>query len=243
MRERFGATNPKAWALRFHAQTGGSTLTAQQPENNIVRVAIQALSAAAGGAQSLHTNSFDEALALPTERSAQIALRTQQILQAESGITATADPFAGSYYVEALTAELLERAERLLEEVAAQGGAVACAERGWTKGQIEDAAYQTQLAIESGEQVIVGQNAYVNDEEPEPELHRLDETIERGQCERLAAWRAARDQPACDAAIAAVLDTARTDANLLPSIRTALKLGATVGEVCEALRNEWGTFD
>jgi methylmalonyl-CoA mutase N-terminal domain/subunit len=243
MRDRFGATNPKSMALRFHAQTGGSTLTAQQPENNIVRVALQAFSAAGGGAQSIHTNGFDEALALPTERSAQIALRTQQVLQAESGITATADPFAGSYYVEALTAELLERAERLLEEVAVQGGAVACAERGWTKGQIEDAAYQTQLAIESGERVIVGQNAYVNDEEPEPELHRLDETIEHGQRERLAAWRAARDQSACDAAIAAVLDAARGTDNMLSPIRSALQAGATVGEVCEALRAEWGTFD
>jgi methylmalonyl-CoA mutase N-terminal domain/subunit len=243
MRDRFGATSTKSMALRFHAQTGGSTLTAQQPENNIVRVALQAFSAASGGAQSIHTNGFDEALALPTERSAQIALRTQQVLQAESGVTATADPFAGSYYVEALTSELLERAGALLAELEEQGGAVACAENGWTKQQVEESAYAFQQAIESGETVIVGQNAYVDDSEVEPELHRLDESIERGQVERLAAWRAARDQPACDSALATVLDAARSDTNLLPPMRTALQLGCTVGEVCELLRAEWGTFD
>ncbi|MCW2928926.1 MAG: methylmalonyl-CoA mutase N-terminal domain [Thermoleophilia bacterium] len=243
MRDRFGARNPKSMALRFHAQTGGSTLTAQQPENNIVRVALQAFSAAGGGAQSIHTNGFDEALALPTERSAQIALRTQQILQAESGVTATADPFAGSYYVEALTAELLTRAQALLDELVEQGGAVACAENGWTKLQIEEAAYQTQLAIESGEQVIVGQNAFVTEGEVEPELHRLDEAIERGQCERLAAWRASRDQAACDESLGRVLDAARSSDNLLPSIRETLRAGSSVGEVCELLRGEWGTFD
>ncbi len=243
MRDSFGAKNPKSMALRFHAQTGGSTLTAQQPENNIVRVALQAFSAAGGGAQSIHTNGFDEALALPTERSAQIALRTQQVLQEESGITATADPFAGSYYVEALTSELLARAEALLAEIRDQGGAVACAENGWTKQQIEDSAYAFQQAIESGETVIVGQNAYVDDEEVEPELHRLDETIERGQVERLAAWRVARDQAACDAALSNVLDVARSSDNLLPSMREALRIGVTVGEICDVLRAEWGTFD
>jgi methylmalonyl-CoA mutase N-terminal domain/subunit len=243
MRDRFGATTPKSMALRFHAQTGGSTLTAQQPENNIVRVALQAFSAAGGGAQSIHTNGFDEALALPTERSAQIALRTQQVLKEESGNTATADPFAGSYYVEALTAELLERAAALMSEMDAQGGAVACAEDGWTKQQIEDSAYRFQQAVEAGETVIVGVNRYVDQGEVEPELHRLDGQVERGQCERLAAWRASRDQSACDAALATVLQTARSEANLLPPIREALRLGASVGEVCELLRREWGTFD
>jgi methylmalonyl-CoA mutase N-terminal domain/subunit len=243
MRDRFGATNPKAMALRFHSQTGGSTLTAQQPENNIVRVALQAFAAAGGGAQSIHTNGFDEALALPTERSAQIALRTQQILQAESGITATADPFAGSYYVESLTAELLARAESLLAEVTEQGGAVACAENGWTKDRIEQSAYEFQQAIESGETVIVGQNAFVDEHEVEPELQRIDAAIEQSQVERLAAWRAARDQPACDAALARVLEVARSADNLLPPMRDALRAGCTVGEVCELLRHEWGTFD
>jgi len=243
MRDRFGATNPKSMALRFHAQTGGSTLTAQQPENNIVRVSLQAFSAAGGGAQSIHTNGFDEALALPTERSAQVALRTQQILQAESGVTATADPFAGSYYVEALTAELIERAMQLMVELDEQGGAVASAENGWTKAQIEDAAYASQEAIESGELVIIGQNKYVTDEEVEPELHRLDPAIEQQQCERLATWRSARDQPACDTAVTRVLEAARSSDNMLPVMRNALHLGCTIGELCEALRGEWGTFD
>ncbi|MCB0877822.1 MAG: methylmalonyl-CoA mutase, partial [Thermoleophilia bacterium] len=243
MRDRFGATNPKSMALRFHAQTGGSTLTAQQPENNIVRVALQAFSAAGGGAQSIHTNGFDEALALPTERSAQIALRTQQVLQAESGITATADPFAGSYYVESLTAELLVRAEALLAQVDEQGGAVACADNGWTKDQIEQSAYDYQQAVESGELVVVGQNAYVDEHEVEPELQRIDPAIEADQVDRLVAWRASRDQAACDAALVAVLDAARSTDNMLPSIREALRSGTTVGEVCELLRGEWGTFD
>jgi methylmalonyl-CoA mutase N-terminal domain/subunit len=243
MRERFGARDPRSMALRFHAQTGGSTLTAQQPENNIVRVALQAFSAAGGGAQSIHTNGFDEALALPTERSAQIALRTQQVLQAESGITATADPFAGSYYVESLTEQLLDRARALLAELDEQGGAVACAESGWTKEQVEQSAYDVQLAIESGELVVVGQNAWVDEHEVEPELHRLDPAIEREQVERLAAWRAQRDQASCDAALQRVLETARSESNLLPALRAALAMGCTVGEVCELLRREWGTFD
>ncbi len=243
MRDRFGATNPKSMTLRFHAQTGGSTLTAQQPENNVVRVALQAFSAAGGGAQSIHTNGYDEALALPTERAAQIAVRTQQILQSESGVTATADPFAGSYYVESLTAELLDRATRLLDEVAEQGGAVACVESGWTKSQIEDAAYDFQQRVESGETIIVGQNAFVDEHDVEPELQRIDLTIEREQVERLAAWRAARDQPACDAALARVLDAARSTDNMLPAVRDALSSGCSVGEVCELLRGEWGTFD
>ena len=231
-------------ALRFHSQTGGSTLTAQQPENNIVRVALQAFSAASGGAQSIHTNGFDEALALPTERSAQIALRTQQILQEESGVTATADPFAGSFYVEALTTEIIERAGKLLDEVDVQGGAVACAENGWTKQQIEDAAYDFQQRVDAGEQIVVGVNRYVDEAEVEPELQRIDPAIVREQCERLAAHRANRDAAAFDASITRVLDTARGSDNLLPVMREALRDGhATVGEICEALRHEWGTFD
>jgi methylmalonyl-CoA mutase N-terminal domain/subunit len=233
----------KSTALRFHAQTGGSTLTAQQPENNIVRVALQAFSAAGGGAQSIHTNGFDEALALPTERSAQIALRTQQILQQESGVTATADPFAGSYYVESLTAELLQRAEKLIAQVDENGGAVACADDGWTKEQIEQSAYEFQLAIESGEQLIIGQNTYIDDSEVEPELLRLDESVEQGQVERLAAWRSSRDQAACATALDAVLLAARSTDNMLPPMRVALQLGCSVGEICELLRGEWGTFD
>ena len=176
MRERFGATNPKAIALRFHAQTGGSTLTAQQPENNIVRVAVQALSAVCGGAQSLHTNSFDEALALPTERAATIALRTQQILQNEAGTTDTADPLGGSYYVEALTDELEARAWALIERVDELGGAVEAVDRGFVQGEIDNAAFKWQQEVERGERVIVGVNEYAADSEAPIELHAIDPT-------------------------------------------------------------------
>ncbi len=174
MSERFGATNPKALALRFHAQTGGSTLTAQQPENNIVRVAIQALSAVAGGAQSLHTNSFDEALALPSEHAAHIALRTQQILAAEGGTTDTADPLGGSYFIESLTDELEARAWELIARVDEQGGAVAAVESGFVQGEIEQAAFEWQQQVESGERVIVGVNAFQEDEEERIELLHID---------------------------------------------------------------------
>src|SRR6185503_14986197 len=174
MRDRFGATNPKAQALRFHAQTGGSTLTAQQPENNIVRVAVQALSAVAGGAQSIHTNSFDEALALPTERAARIALRTQQLLAHEAGGTDTADPLGGAYFIEALTDELETRARELIARVDEVGGAVAAVEQGFVQGQIDEAAFRYSQEVESGERVIVGVNRY-EEAEPEPiELHRID---------------------------------------------------------------------
>src|SRR5207248_1609834 len=173
MRDRFGATNPKALALRFHAQTGGSTLTAQQPENNVVRVAIQALSAVAGGAQSLHTNAFDEALALPSERSARIALRTQQILALEAGGTDTADPLGGAYFIEALTDELEERAWELIERVDEAGGAVAAIEQGLVQREIEEAAYGYTAQVESGERVIIGVNAFVEPEAEPIELHKL----------------------------------------------------------------------
>src|SRR4051794_28629358 len=184
MAERFGATNPKALALRFHAQTGGSTLTAQQPENNIVRVAIQALSAVCGGAQSLHTNSFDEALALPSEHAATIAIRTQQVLAHESGVASTADPAGGSYFVETLTRELEERAWELIEQVDERGGAVAAIEAGWVQSEVEAAAYRWTKAVEDGERVIVGVNAYVEQGREEIELHRLDPDAERRQVER-----------------------------------------------------------
>ncbi len=243
MRDRFGATNPKALALRFHAQTGGSTLTAQQPEANIVRVAIQALSAVAGGAQSLHTNGFDEALALPTERSARIALRTQQILAHEAGGTDTADPFGGSYFIEALTDELEARARELIEQIDELGGAVAAVERGFIQGEIEEAAYQYTAAVESGERVIVGVNRFVEDSPEEVELLRIDPESERRQIERTARVRAERSAPDAEAALAAVHETARGTANLLPPMREALKARCTVGEICDVLRAEFGTFD
>jgi methylmalonyl-CoA mutase N-terminal domain/subunit len=243
MRERFGAANPKAQALRFHAQTGGSTLTAQQPENNIVRVAVQALSAIAGGAQSLHTNSFDEALALPTERAATIALRTQQILQHEAGTTATADPFGGSYYVEALTDELEARAWELIEHVDEIGGAVAAIEQGFVQGEIEAAAFRWQREVEGGERVIVGVNRYESAEEDAIELHRLDPAAIERQLERTAKLRAERNAHEAESALASVRDAARGNANLLFPMRDALRARCTVGEICGVLREEWGEYD
>ena len=243
MRERFGATNPKAQALRFHAQTGGSTLTAQQPENNIVRVAVQALSAIAGGAQSLHTNSFDEALALPSERAATIALRTQQILQHEAGTTATADPLGGSYYVEALTDELEARAWELIERVDELGGAVAAIEQGFVQGEIEAAAFRWQQEVEGGERVIVGVNSYETAEEDPIELHRLDPAAIERQLQRTAKLRAERGTEEAEPALARVREAARGDANLLFPMRDALRARCTVGEICGVLRDEWGEYD
>jgi methylmalonyl-CoA mutase, N-terminal domain len=243
MRDRFGAANPKAQALRFHAQTGGSTLTAQQPENNIVRVAVQALSAVGGGAQSIHTNAFDEALALPTEGSARIALRTQQILQHEAGGTDTADPFAGSYFVESLTTELAERARELIARIDDLGGAVAAVEQGFQQREIEDAAYEFERQLEAGERVLVGVNRYVEDDAEEIELHRLDPEAERRQVERTRRVRAERDAGAAEAALERVREAARGDVNLLVPMRDALAAYATVGEICSELRDEFGTFD
>jgi methylmalonyl-CoA mutase, N-terminal domain len=243
MRDRFGATNPRALALRFHAQTGGSTLTAQQPENNIVRVAIQALSAVAGGAQSLHTNAFDEALALPTERSARIALRTQQILAAEAGTTDTADPLGGSYFVEALTDELEQRARELLARVDELGGAVAAIEQGFVQAEIEASAFRFQTQVESGEQIVVGVNAFAEGDEEAVELLQVDPAIERGQRERTARVRAERDAAEASNALDAVRRSAESDENLLPPMREALRVGCTVGEICGVLRELWGTYD
>jgi len=243
MRERFGATNPKAQALRFHAQTGGSTLTAQQPENNIIRVAIQALSAIGGGAQSIHTNAFDEALALPTERSAKIALRTQQVLAQEAGGTDTADPFGGSYFIEALTAELEERATELIERIDELGGAVDAIEQGFVQREIEDAAFRYQQAVERGEAVVVGVNRYEENEGESIELHRLDPEAERGQLERTALVRAGRNAEEASRALEEVRRVARSEENLLPAMREALRSRSTVGEICDVLREEFGTYD
>jgi methylmalonyl-CoA mutase N-terminal domain/subunit len=244
MSERFGATNPKAQALRFHAQTGGSTLTAQQPENNIVRVAIQALSAVCGGAQSIHTNGYDEALALPSERAARIALRTQQVLAHEAGGTDTADPLGGAYFLETLTRELEERAWALIERVDELGGAVAAIEQGFTQHEIEDAAYEYEQRLEGGDDVLVGVNRFVEEEGGEEiELHRLDPEAERRQIERTERVRADRDAAAAEAALARVRKAAGSTENLLPPMREALALHCTVGEICNALREEFGTYD
>jgi methylmalonyl-CoA mutase N-terminal domain/subunit len=243
MRDRFGATNPRAQALRFHAQTGGSTLTAQQPENNIVRVAVQALSAVCGGAQSIHTNSFDEALALPTERSARIALRTQQVLAHEAGGTDTADPLGGAFFLEALTRELEERAWALIEQIDELGGAVEAIEQGFIQHEIEEAAFEYERQVEGGEKVIVGVNRFAEGDEEDVELHRLDPEAERRQLERTRGVRAERDAGVADAALARVREVARGDGNLLYPMREALAARCTVGEVCNALREEFGTYD
>jgi methylmalonyl-CoA mutase, N-terminal domain len=243
MRDRFGVENPKAQALRFHAQTGGSTLTAQQPENNVVRVAVQALSAVCGGAQSIHTNAFDEALALPTERSVRIALRTQQILAHEAGGTDTADPFGGAYFIEALTDELEQRAEELIERVDELGGAVAAIEEHFVQQEIEQAAFAYSQQVEAGEKVIVGVNKYSEPESGQIELHQLDPESERRQLERTARVRSERNAEAAAAAIERVRETARGPGNLLEPMREALAAYCTVGEICNALRDEFGTYD
>jgi methylmalonyl-CoA mutase, N-terminal domain len=243
MRERFGATNPKALALRFHAQTGGSTLTAQQPENNVVRVAIQALSAVCGGAQSLHTNSFDEALALPTERAATIALRTQQILQTEAGTTSTADPLGGSFYIESLTEELETRASELMEKVDELGGAVPAVEQGWVQNEIETAAFAWQQQVESGERVIVGVNRYAAESEQDVELQTIDPAAEERQLARTARLRAERNADSAAAGLAAVRAAATGTDNMLHPMREALRARCTIGEICGVLREEWGEHD
>jgi methylmalonyl-CoA mutase N-terminal domain/subunit len=243
MRERFGAENPKAQALRFHAQTGGSTLTAQQPENNVARVTVQALSAVCGGAQSIHTNAFDEALALPTERSVRIALRTQQILAHEAGGTDTADPLGGAFFIEALTDELEQRAQELIDRVDDVGGAVAAVEQGFVQDEIEQAAFAYTQQVEAGDKVIVGVNRYAEQESEQIELHRLDPEAERRQLERTARVRAERNAKEAREALERVRETARGEANLLPPMREALRGHCTVGEICNVLREEFGTYD
>jgi methylmalonyl-CoA mutase N-terminal domain/subunit len=243
MSERFGATNPKAQALRFHAQTGGSTLTAQQPHNNVVRVAIQALSAVCGGAQSLHTNSFDEALALPSEHAATIALRTQQILAAEAGTSDTADPLGGSYFIESLTDELERLAEELIDRVDELGGAVAAIESGFVQDEIEQAAFRYQQQVESGERTIVGVNRFQDAATESIELHRLDPEAERRQLERTSRQRSERNADEAAAALARVREAADGVENMLPPMREALRARCTVGEICGVLREEWGTHD
>ncbi|HVR46665.1 MAG TPA: methylmalonyl-CoA mutase family protein [Candidatus Binatia bacterium] len=242
-RDEFGCRDPRSQMLRFHAQTGGSTLTAQEPENNVVRVALQALAAVLGGAQSLHTNGKDEALALPTADSAKTALRTQQIIAYESGVADVVDPMAGSYYLETLTNALIERATHLIGEVDAMGGSIAAIESGWMQRRIAESAYRAQQAIERGEQVVVGVNRFAeaSDGAAMP-LQRVDERVEREQVERLAAFRAARDPGAVEANLAAVRAAAASDENLMPRFVDAVDAGATLGELCDVLRDVFGTY-
>jgi methylmalonyl-CoA mutase, N-terminal domain len=240
MREEFGATDPRSWAMRFHTQTAGSTLTAQQPLSNVVRTTVQALAAVLGGTQSLHTNSYDEALGLPTEESATLALRTQQILAHESGLTDTVDPLAGSYFVEALTDAVEAKAVELLEHIEGMGGAVAAIEAGWMQAQIEEAAYAEARRQESGESVVVGVNRFVDTEHTPIPVMTVDPGLEADQRARLAAWRQARDAGAVDAELASVEAAAGGDDNLLYPMRRALAAGATIGEVSDALRRVFG---
>jgi methylmalonyl-CoA mutase N-terminal domain/subunit len=242
MRERFGATHPRAMQLRFHTQTAGSTLTAQQPDNNIVRVALQALSAVMGGTQSLHTNGRDEALALPTEDSARIALRTQQIIAFESGVANTVDPFAGSYHIETLTNEIEAGVRDLLERIDATGGTLAAIESGYIQRQIQDSAYKAQLAVDAGEAVVVGVNRYTTDEPDRIEVFSLAAELEEQQRARVQAVRAERDAAGWKTAVAAVAQAAAGTDNLVPAIVAAVEAGATVGEIADAMRRAFGEF-
>jgi len=242
MKERFGAQDPKSLMLRFHTQTAGVQLTAQQPEVNMVRVAIQALAATLGGTQSLHTNSYDEALALPTEHSARLALRTQQVIAHETDITGTVDPFAGSYAVEALTEQVEAEARAYIERIDEMGGAVRAIEEGFQKSEIEQAAYEMAKAIDTGEQVVVGVNRFQLDEEVQPDLQRVDESIRQGQMDRIAKVRAERDQAGVDTALGELAVAAEDGSNLLHPMRDALKRRATLQEVCDVLREQWGGY-
>jgi methylmalonyl-CoA mutase N-terminal domain/subunit len=254
MRDRFGATNPRAQQLRFHAQTAGSTLTAQQPDNNIVRVAIQALGAVLGGTQSLHCNARDEALALPTEESARIALRTQQIIAAETGVANTVDPVGGSFVIERLTDDIERGAEELIARIESAGGTLAAIEAGFIQREIQESAYRAQVAIDSGEAVVVGVNRFEEDERPgvslaedgpgrdSRPLFSVDPEVERTQIERVRGVRASRDASACSRSLVAVTDAARSGSNLVPPIIGAVEARATVGEIADAMRSVFGEY-
>jgi methylmalonyl-CoA mutase N-terminal domain/subunit len=242
MRDRFRATNPKAQQLRFHTQTAGSTLTAQQPDNNIVRTALQALAAVLGGTQSLHCNGRDEALALPTEESARVALRTQQIIAAETGVTNTVDPVAGSYAIEALTNEIERGAVELLARIEQRGGTLAAIETGFIQREIQDSAYRAQLGIDSGESVVVGVNRFADSQRGGLPLFHADPEMERSQIERLQAMRTGRSASTWEAALEGVSRAAKTGGNLVPVIIAAVEAQATVGEISDALRVVFGAY-
>ncbi len=242
MREHFHAKNAKSQMLRFHTQTAGSTLTAQQPENNIVRTALQAMAAVLGGTQSLHTNSFDEALALPTEQSARIALRTQQIIAYESGAAQTIDPLAGSYYVETLTNQIETNALGYLDKIDAMGGMLKAIERGFVQQEIQNAAYEYQRAVDHKEALVVGVNSFALEQEKAIPLLHMDESLERKQVERLRALRAKRDQAKWQASVKQVEETARGTGNLMPVIVEAVEASATVGEISDAMRRVYGEY-
>ena len=242
MRERFGAKDPKSWMLRFHTQTGGVTLTAQQPENNIVRVAIQALSAVMGGTQSLHTNSMDEALWLPTEKSVRTALRTQQVIAHESGVADTIDPLAGSYVVEYLTDEIEKRALEYIKKIDDMGGALAAIERGYLQNEIQDSAYRYQKAVESKEQIVVGVNAFLVEDKIELEQLRVNPAIEQQQRAKLADLRTSRDNVKVNELLAQLETAAKGSDNLIPLFVTCVENDLTLGEICGVLRKVWGEY-
>lgn len=242
MRDRFGAKNPKSWMLRFHTQTAGSTLTAQQPDNNVARVTIQALAAVMGGTQSLHTNSKDEALALPTESSARLALRTQQIIAFESGVAETADPLAGSYYIEAQTDRIEAEARAIIEKIDAMGGAVSAIEQGFPQSCIQNSAYNYQKSIENNSRIIVGVNKFTSEEPLQSDLLRVGNAVGQAQIQRLKALKASRDNQAVEKALSHLKAVAQTKENLMPSILVAVRAYASIGEICNILRSVFGEY-
>jgi methylmalonyl-CoA mutase N-terminal domain/subunit len=243
MRERFNAQDPRSWMLRFHTQTGGSTLTAQQPENNIIRVALQALAAVMGGTQSLHTNSMDEALALPTAHAAQIALRTQQVIAHESGVADTVDPLAGSYVVEHLTDEIERRALEYIEKIDDLGGALRAIEQGFVQAEVQDAAYAYQQAVERREQVVIGVNEFAGEQDGHAvEQLRIDPAIEAQARARLADLRARRDNARVSERLSLLEQAARGGENLMPLFIACVESDVTVGEICGTLRRVWGEY-
>jgi methylmalonyl-CoA mutase N-terminal domain/subunit len=242
LRERFGAKDPNSWKLRTHIQTGGATLTAQQAQNNIVRAAVQALASVLGGVQSIALSCYDEALAIPTEEAQRIALRTQQIIAHESGVTDTVDPLGGSYYVEWLTDELEKKAREYMDRVEDMGGSVAAIESGYMQGEIQEAAVAQQQAIESGERVVVGVNRFRTGEEPEPTIFRVNTEVAQAQIERLRRVRAERDQQKAIAVLERLDASARGEENLMPAILDAVKAYATLGEICGVLKTAWGDY-
>ncbi len=240
VRGRFGAKDPRSWTLRFHAQTAGSTLTAQQPDVNVVRTTLEALSAVLGGAQSLHTNAFDEALALPTEASAKLALRTQQVIAEESGVADSADPLGGAYLVETWTREIHDRARELIEEIDSLGGALAAIDSGFFSRRIEESAYRAQREVEEGRRTVVGVNAFVEAESFAPPLLSVDPALESEQVARIAAFRSRRDAKASGAAISALVADAREDRNLMPGLIGCVEAGGTIGEIVGGLKTVFG---
>lgn len=246
MKQRFGAQDERAWMLRFHTQTAGSTLTAQQPLNNIVRVTIQALAAVLGGTQSLHTTSYDEALALPTEESVRVALRTQQILAYESGVTETVDPLAGSFYVEALTNRIEKEASGYIEKIDALGGVISAIEKGFIQKEIHQSAYQYQREVETGQRIVVGMNQFMADplasEANKPNLFKLDIKLQDEQIARLKAVKAKRDQQAVQKSLQRLKQVAQGSENIMPAILEAIKAYATLGEICDVMREVFGEY-